>query len=191
MQKMQVQFLGQENPLEEEMETDPSILARRIPCTEESGGLQSTGSQRVGQKWSKWTRSLQVPFGNQDLVWPTLRWFYYHEEDREISGTGSSLGFKRDLKVDWLGVSSSPSFGLLPLPFFFLVGERWGRSVWSRGFAMPSGFGLEVYSCLPIHRWSRRWGQATAMCTSTRPDTKRTSMMSLLSRQLTGCVPRT
>ena len=48
MQKMQVQFLGQENPLEEDMETDPSILARRIPCTEESGGPQSTGSQRVG-----------------------------------------------------------------------------------------------------------------------------------------------
>ena len=40
--------LCQENPLEEGMATHPSILAWRIPWTEESGGLQSTGSQRVG-----------------------------------------------------------------------------------------------------------------------------------------------
>ena len=46
-QEMKVRFLGQENPLEEEMETDSSILAWRIPWTEDSGGLQSRGSQRV------------------------------------------------------------------------------------------------------------------------------------------------
>ena len=40
--------LGQENPLEKEMATHSSILAWRIPWTEEPGGLQSTGSQRVG-----------------------------------------------------------------------------------------------------------------------------------------------
>ena len=41
----QVQSLGQEDPLEKEMATHSSILAWRIPWTEE---LQSTGSQRVG-----------------------------------------------------------------------------------------------------------------------------------------------
>ena len=40
--------LGQEDPLEEEMATGSSILFWRIPWTEEPGGLQSTGSQRVG-----------------------------------------------------------------------------------------------------------------------------------------------
>ena len=40
--------LGQEDPLEKEVETHSSILAWRIPWTEEPGGLQSTGSQRVG-----------------------------------------------------------------------------------------------------------------------------------------------
>ena len=40
-------ILGWEDPLEEDMATHPSILAWRIPRTEESGGLQSTGSQRV------------------------------------------------------------------------------------------------------------------------------------------------
>ena len=39
---------GQEDPLEKEMETHSNILAWRIPWTEEPGGLQSTGWQRVG-----------------------------------------------------------------------------------------------------------------------------------------------
>ena len=47
MQEMQVQSLGWEDSLEEEMATHSSILAWRKPWTEEPGGLQSTGSQRV------------------------------------------------------------------------------------------------------------------------------------------------
>ena len=45
---MQVRSLGQEDPLEKEMSTHSSILAWRIPWTEEPGGLQSMGSQNVG-----------------------------------------------------------------------------------------------------------------------------------------------
>ena len=44
---MWVQALGQEYPVEEEMATHSSILAWRIPWTEELCGLQSMGSQRV------------------------------------------------------------------------------------------------------------------------------------------------
>ena len=43
-----VQSLGWEDPLEESMATHSSILAWEIPWTEEPGGLQSTGLQRVG-----------------------------------------------------------------------------------------------------------------------------------------------
>ena len=43
-----VRSLGLEDPLEKEMATHSSILAWRIPWTEEPGGLQSRGSQRVG-----------------------------------------------------------------------------------------------------------------------------------------------
>ena len=43
-----VRSLGQDDPLEKEMATHSSILAWRIPWTEEPGGLHSTGSQRVG-----------------------------------------------------------------------------------------------------------------------------------------------
>ena len=45
---MWVPSQGQEDPLEKEMATHTSILAWRIPRTEEPGGLQSMGSQRVG-----------------------------------------------------------------------------------------------------------------------------------------------
>ena len=48
MQEPRVQFLGWEDPLEEGIAAHPRILAWRIPWTEEPGGLQSIGFQRVG-----------------------------------------------------------------------------------------------------------------------------------------------
>ena len=48
MPETRVQSLGQEDPLEEEMATHSSVLAWRIPWTEEPGGLQCMGSQRAG-----------------------------------------------------------------------------------------------------------------------------------------------
>ena len=51
MQEMWVQSLSQENPLGEEMATHSSILAWKIPWTEESGRLQSMGWQRVKPNW--------------------------------------------------------------------------------------------------------------------------------------------
>ena len=47
-QKMRVQSLDREGPLEEDMASHSSILTWRIPWTEEPGGLQMMGSQRVG-----------------------------------------------------------------------------------------------------------------------------------------------
>ena len=47
MQGTCVRSLGQEDPLEKGMATHPSILVWEIPWTEEPGGLQSMGSQRV------------------------------------------------------------------------------------------------------------------------------------------------
>ena len=49
MQETQVPSLGGEDPLEEGMATHSSVLAWRIPCTEEPGGLSSMGLQRIGQ----------------------------------------------------------------------------------------------------------------------------------------------
>ena len=49
MQETQVQSLGREDPLEKRMATHSSVFVWRIPWTEEPSGLQSMGSQRVGQ----------------------------------------------------------------------------------------------------------------------------------------------
>ena len=51
-QETRVQSLGQEDPLEKEIATHSSILAWKIPWTEEPGGLQFTWSQRVGHDWT-------------------------------------------------------------------------------------------------------------------------------------------
>ena len=51
VQETWILLLGQEDPLETGMATHPRILAWRIPWTEESGGLQSVGSQRVRHDW--------------------------------------------------------------------------------------------------------------------------------------------
>ena len=57
----QVQTLGQEDALEKEIETHSSILAWRIPRTEEPGGLQATGSQsQTRRKWLMCTRIVAV-----------------------------------------------------------------------------------------------------------------------------------
>ena len=48
MQETRVRSLDQEDPLKKEMATRSSILAWRIPWTEEPGGLQSMGPHRVG-----------------------------------------------------------------------------------------------------------------------------------------------
>ena len=47
LQEIQIQSLGQEDPLEKGMDTHSSSLAWKIPRTEETGGLQSMGLQRV------------------------------------------------------------------------------------------------------------------------------------------------
>ena len=52
MRETQVQSLGREEPLEKRMATHSSILAWKIPWTEEPGGLQSMELQRVGQDGS-------------------------------------------------------------------------------------------------------------------------------------------
>ena len=54
-----VRSLGRVDPLERAIATHSSILAWSIPWTEEPGGLQSTGSQRVGHDWVTKTNTLR------------------------------------------------------------------------------------------------------------------------------------
>ena len=53
MQEMQVPFLGQEDPLEEEIATTPAFLSGKISWTGQPGGLQSIERQRAGHGWAQ------------------------------------------------------------------------------------------------------------------------------------------
>ena len=64
-----VQSLGQEDPLEEGTATHFSILAWRIPWTEEPGGLRSMGSQRVGNWTTAANAMLGKPCGRSSQDW--------------------------------------------------------------------------------------------------------------------------
>ena len=66
MQETWVQFLGREDLLEKEMATHSSILAWKIPWTEEPGRLQSMGLQRVGHDWV--TKHLAPPGQNNSIL---------------------------------------------------------------------------------------------------------------------------
>ena len=59
---MRVRFLGQEDSLEKDMAIHSSILVQRIPWTEEPGGLQSTGSQRVRHDLATKQQGASKPF---------------------------------------------------------------------------------------------------------------------------------
>ena len=92
-----VQSLGWEDPLEEEIATHSSILARKIPWTEEPGGLQSMGLQ--SQTWlSDWTTSTPLYMWAARLF--VTQWTVTHQAPLSMV-----LSLARILK--WVAISSS------------------------------------------------------------------------------------
>ena len=72
MQGTWVWSLGWEDPLQKGMTTHPSILAWKIPWTEESGGLQFLGSQKVKCNWA--TTTLIAPFPRNTIFHENNSW---------------------------------------------------------------------------------------------------------------------
>ena len=71
MQERWFQSLGQDDTLEKEMATHSGILSWESPWTEESGGLQSVGFQRVGHNWmTEHTHTHWNLIGIVALIWP-------------------------------------------------------------------------------------------------------------------------
>ena len=97
LQETQIQSLGQEDPLEEEMAAHSSILAWRIPWIEEPGRLQSIGSQRVGHNCTTEHKCICAC-----LITPVFVtiWTVAHQ-------TPLSMGFSR--KEYWSGRRAMPS----------------------------------------------------------------------------------
>ena len=67
-QETRVRSLGREDLLEEGKATNSSILAGKIPWTEEPGGLQSMGSQRAGRDWSDWAWAWSCPMSSSMIL---------------------------------------------------------------------------------------------------------------------------
>ena len=109
MQVMQVGSLGQKDPLEEEMAPHSSTLAWKIPWTEEPGGLQSMGSQRVGhdsihaQASILSSNSKNNNSFHQNLVM-NIKWilekvpFHFHVLEKEMATHSSILAWK----IPWM-----------------------------------------------------------------------------------------
>ena len=97
MQDTWVQSLDQEDPLEKGMATHSSILAWSIPWTEEPGGLQSMGSQRVGQT-QRLTLSLSHPTKQRVLFCDTCMSLVFVCDDKEYSSY-SELWFLKKGKL--------------------------------------------------------------------------------------------
>ena len=76
MWETQFGSLGQKDPLEKEMTTHSRILAWEIPWTEEPDGLQSMGSQRVGQDTTEHARMMGITQG-------------WEEEEKKQEGVGA------------------------------------------------------------------------------------------------------
>jgi len=89
--------LGWEDPLEKEMATHSSILAWRIPWTEEPGRLQPTGSQRVGHDWAT---SLHFTMG--PIPWPPDSKNWLIGKDPNVGKDwGQEKGMTEDEMVGW------------------------------------------------------------------------------------------
>ena len=109
------QSLGWEGPLEEDMGTHCGILAWRILWTEEPGGLQSTGSQRVGHDWSNLAHThthtdthTHVSHIQRQRERSTKR-----ERNRDIENTfkeNHSQNVKSYLWIKWLQITFSVFF---------------------------------------------------------------------------------
>ena len=115
MQEMWVQSLSWEDPLEKEMATHSSILAWRIPRTEEPCGLQSMGSQRVRHDWATEEHFILHQVTDLRLLFEFLGWcfcvLYFFFKLYKIVLVLPNI--KMDLPQVYM---CSPSWTLLPPP---------------------------------------------------------------------------
>ena len=89
MQETRVRFLGREDPLEQEMAMHSSILAWRIPWTEEPGRLQFMGLQESGMtEWCVRAHTHTHTYGIQKNYW----WTYLQGRDRDADIENGLVG---------------------------------------------------------------------------------------------------
>ena len=111
--------LGREDPLEKEMATHSSILACRIPWTEEPGRLQSMGLQRVGHDWV--TSLWKIPFRRKWIPIPVFLSGKFHGQ--KILVDCSSWGHKQSDPAEYMYICAYTLHQLYP--FIHRQNLRW------------------------------------------------------------------
>ena len=128
VQETQIWSLGWEDPLEKEMTTHYSILAWRIPWTEEPGGLHSMWLQRVRQDWWDNTFPLLLYLTIYYIVWISCLLFsHFVTSWSVIWQVPLSMGFSRQEYCSGLSFTSSGDFpdpGIEPASCISCIG-RW------------------------------------------------------------------
>ena len=99
------QSLGREDPLEKEVATHSRILAWRIPWTEEPGGLQSTGSQRVRHDWVT-SLSLSIIHSYRSPYMNPMATTKAHSRHQKLKWKATRTLLKKTIK-DFLGGSEA------------------------------------------------------------------------------------
>ena len=144
MQETWVQSLGQEDPLEQEMATHCSSRTWKVPWTEEPGGLQSMGSQRVGYDWSDSARMrINLGYGgctfslyhmacrsfNPQVFPVSSLWGFgkHRRQTAESSGQNHGLSYEANSSLipsstEWPQTIYPPSLSLTPL---IMKGGQW------------------------------------------------------------------
>ena len=135
MQETRVWFLGQEDSLEKEIATHSSTLVWEIPWTEEPGGLQSMGSQRIKHSWAtntvfpliiswfplkEWRR--KVPLGTDHSDTRLLQHRFPFRGLSCDSDTSQQLSWKVEQSWGSEGTASGPPPPLWSLTSFLLKG---------------------------------------------------------------------
>ena len=105
MQETQVWSLGGEDLLEKGMATHSSVLAWRIPWTEEPGGLQFMGPQRVGHDWAQATTSQHISLS---CIWNVQR--IWKQSHTKASHSYSRATFRPALYILGFGLHTGVYF---------------------------------------------------------------------------------
>ena len=134
MQETWVPSLGWKDPLQEEMASQSSILAWRIPWTEESGGLQSMRSKRV---WSNWAINIHTPMWTLccccscSVTKSCLTLWDPMNSSTSGLPVHHLLPEFAQIHVHWIGDAIRPSHSLPPSsPFAFNLSQHQGLFQW-------------------------------------------------------------
>ena len=148
--KTVVRSLGQEEPLEKGMATHSSILAWRIPWTEEPGGLQSMGSQRVGHNWATFISLCLLLL----LLSRFSRVRLCATPEMEAHQAPLSLGFFKARTLEWVAISFSNEWKW-KVKGKLLSRVRLPATPWTTAHQAPPSMGFsrqEYWSGVPLLR---------------------------------------